>query len=176
MSDRFLSDASQYIHRLIELHEFEIQGDINSIYKNIGLLAVHLNLSLRQLEKVFTILAILYGSIPENHFIPEKLYVFLAVVKVVDPFLFEKCLMGRTSYKEVSKRLGFLSQESDSEQWREIDGLIDFARFTFSTDQEFDELPENHRVRKLYSDQMSYVNRKQFLLTVSKWFGYFVFE
>ena len=43
-------------------------------------------------------------------------------------------------------------------------------------DQEFDELPEIHRVRKLYSDQMSYVNRKQFLLTVSKWFGYFVFE
>ncbi len=173
-SGTFLSDASIYIHRLIELHEFEIQGDINSISRNIGLLAVHLNLSLRQLEKVFTILAIFYGFIPEDPFIPVKLYVLLAVVKVVDPLLFEKCLMGRTSYKEVSKRFGVLSQKFDSEQRGEIDELIDWIRFTFSTNQEFDELPENHRARKLNSERMFGVNRKQFLLTVSQRLSYFV--
>ena len=179
LSGPYLSDASKYIHRLIELQEFEVWGDKQTPIRYTELLAVYLNLSLRQLEKVFTILAIFYASIPENHFrpVPLKLIVFLAVVKVVDPLLFEKCLVGRMSYKEVSERFGFLSQESDSEQRREIDELIDLIRFTFSTDQEFDELPENHRVRKLYkSEQMSYVNRKQFFLTVSQWLSYFVIE
>ena len=87
-------DASKYIRRLVALHEFKIRGDINSISRNIGLLAVHLNLSLRQLEKIFATLAVFYVSVPNNHlqqyFGAEPIIVFLAVVKVVDPLLFVK--------------------------------------------------------------------------------------
>ena len=111
-----MNDASKYIQRLIELHEFEAWDDEQGIIKYTELLATHFNLTLRQLEKVFTTLAMFYGSIPENHFRPVQLIVFMVVVKVVNPLLFEKCLSGRVSYKEVSEWLGLSTLESDSEQ------------------------------------------------------------
>ncbi len=176
-----MNDASKYIRKLVEQHEFKISGDKQIFINDIEFLAIHLNLTLRQLEKVSTTLVVFYNSVPENHLHSilgrEPLIVFLAVVKVVDPLLFENCLVGRTSYIEVSERFGFLSQESDSEQWPEIDWLKTFIKYFLYSDKEYADLNEDHKVRKFgRSERMSNVNRKQLLLTVSQWLGYFIIE
>ncbi len=155
------------------MHEFEIQGNINSISKNIGLLAVHLNLSLRQLEKIFATLAVFYVSVPENHLQQysgaESIIVFLAVIKVVDPLLFEKCLTSHVSYEEVSERFRFTSPKSNWEQRQEIDILIDFVNYAFLSEQQFNALPQNHELR-VFGEPFRH------LPTLCQWLGYFVIE
>ena len=148
-----MNDASKYIRKLITLHDFKVRGNVQSIAKNTELLAVHLNLSLRQLEKIFATLAVFYVSVPENHLQQysgaEPIIVFLAVVKVVDPLLFEKCLTSHVSYEEVSERFRFTSPKSNWEQRQEIDILIDFVNYAFLPEQEFNTLPQNHNLRSL---------------------------
>ena len=173
LSDPYMSDASKYIQKLISLHEFETKGDNPAIIKTIKLLAIHLHLTLRQLEKVLTNLAVFYGSVPENHLQKfsgyEPLTVFMAVVKVVDPLLFEKCLTGQTSYEEVSKRFRFTSLESNDEYSQEIDFLIKAVNYAFLSEQEFNALPQNH-VLRVFGEPFRH------LRTLCQWLGCFVIE
>ena len=94
--DSYTNDLSKYSQKLLELHELETWGDERNIIDCTEPLANHFNLSLRQLEKVFTNLALLYGSSTKNHLRLVPIIVFLSVVKVVNPQLFEKLLHGRT--------------------------------------------------------------------------------
>ena len=178
-----MNDASKYIRKLITLHDFKVRGNVQSIAKNTELLATHFNLTLRQLEKVFTTLAMFYGSIPENHFRPVQLIVFLVVVKVVNPLLFEKCLTGRVSYKEVSEWLGLSTLESDSEQWQKMNSLMNCVKFVFLSEKEFKDVPENHQHQmwKHYEGLAgefwgSVSSSKQLLLIFSQLLGFFITE
>ena len=183
LDSRYMNDASKYIQRLFELHEFEAWDDEQGIIMYTELLATHFNLTLRQLEKVFTTLAMFYGSIPENHFRPVQLIVFLVVVKVVNPLLFEKCLTGRVSYKEVSEWLGLSTLESDSEQWQKMNSLMNCVKFVFLSEKEFKDVPENHQHQmwKHYEGLAgefwgSVSSSKQLLLIFSQLLGFFITE
>lgn len=94
------NDISKYINHLIKTHDIEFFGGKKNIICYVEALACHFNLSLRQLEKVFTHLAISYGSIQETYVTIAALTSFLACVKVIDPALFNQLQTGSISYDE----------------------------------------------------------------------------
>ncbi|MFK5891926.1 MAG: P-loop NTPase fold protein [Pseudomonadota bacterium] len=100
------SDLDIYSRKLLQLHELEVEVHAQAILNSIVPLGNHLNLSLRQLEKCFTNIALFYSTRSHNQLIIEELIVFLSVVKVYEPSLFLKLQHKETSYKEVGVALG----------------------------------------------------------------------
>ena len=146
--ERYINDLSKYSKKLLQLHELETWGDDRSIIECIELLADHFNLSLRQLEKVYTNLAVFYGSSAEDHLRLVPLIVFLAVVKVIDPRLFDQLLLQQTSFGEVIKELKLDNLSEENRNNRELYTLINYwIRWALLSEQEFKELPEDDEIK-----------------------------
>jgi len=146
-SERYTSDFSKYSNRLLNLHEIETWGDNRGILDCIDPLSNHFNLSLRQLERVFTNLAVFYGSSTETHFRLVPIIVFLCVVKVVDPQLFELLLYQKTSFLEVNSQLKLEKYIINNENNSQAYWLIQWVRFCLFNEQEFNDLPEDDEIR-----------------------------
>lgn len=142
IGERYTNDLSKYSSKLLQLHELETWGDDRNIIDCIEPLANHFNLSLRQLEKVYTNLAVFYGSSAENHLRIVPIVVFLAIVKVVDPRLFDQLLHQKSSFGEVTNRLNVsnLNKETEKLYW-----LMGWVRYALLSEQEFNDLSEEVR-------------------------------
>ncbi|SFH43413.1 KAP family P-loop domain-containing protein [Nitrosospira sp. Nsp14] len=108
------SDVSKYCSQLIRLHELEtafLGKHRLYLQRCIEPLALNYSLSLRQLEKAFTNLALFLNFSGEVELFPVGLVCFLAVVKVVDPPLFERLSLNNIAYAEVSKITGLPDDE-----------------------------------------------------------------
>ncbi len=84
--DHYSNDLKVYSRRLLQLHGLETWGDDRNILDCLDPLAQHFNLSLRQLEKVYTNLAIVYGTSSKNQLRLVPVITFICVVKVVKGF------------------------------------------------------------------------------------------
>ena len=146
--ERYENDLSKYARRLLHLHELQTWGDDRNILDCLEPLANHFHLSLRQLEKVFTNLAIWYGTNAENDLRLVPIIVFLAVVKVVDPQLFEGLLHQRISYGEVSITLRFADLGEESERGRKLPWLMQWIRYALLSEKEFNDLAEDDGVKE----------------------------
>ncbi len=145
--ERYTNDLSKYINRLLQLHELTTWGDDRDIVDCTEPLANHFNLSLRQLEKVFTNLAVFYGVTAENHLRLVPVVVFLAVVKVIDSPLFDELLHGRVSYAEVVEKLNMHNLDDESERSRKLYWLMQWVRYSLLSEKEFSELPEEDEIK-----------------------------
>ncbi len=101
---------------LLEEHNLETWGDGPQILDCIEPLANHLNLSLRQLEKVYTNLAVFYITVEKGYSRIVPAIVFLAVVKVVDSALFNCLLYQTASYDEVSDKLNLTNMSVENQE------------------------------------------------------------
>jgi KAP-like P-loop domain-containing protein len=146
--ERYANDLSTYSSKLLKLHKLETWGDDRNIIDCIEPLANHFNLSLRQLEKVYTNLAVFYGSSSENHFRLVPVVVFLSIVKVVDPLLFDQLLHQKASFGEVTNKLNITHLNDETENNRKLFWLMSWVRFALLSEQEFKELPEEDRIKK----------------------------
>jgi hypothetical protein len=64
-------------------------------------------LSLRTLERIFTYAAVAHISIPPRHLKIPHIIALLAVVKVLDPELYETCRTGNAVFTEVDRLIDF---------------------------------------------------------------------
>ena len=144
--DRYPNDSREYASRLLDLHELETWGDDRNIVDYAESLANHFNLSLRQLEKVFTNLAILYGASAKNHLKLVPVIVFLAVVKVVDPRLFDELLHQRVTYAEVCKKLNLLNLNEERRN-RKLYWLMQWVRYFLLSEKEYNDLAEDDEIK-----------------------------
>src|SRR5690606_26432257 len=108
VADRYNNDIELYVKKLLQLHEITTWGDDRNIVDCIIPLAQHFDLSLRQLEKVFTNIAIIYSTSGENHLRLVPVIVFIAVIKVINPNVFGRLLLGKISFSNLCEQLGFL--------------------------------------------------------------------
>lgn len=155
------SDLSKYADKLIALHEIETWGENGAILNCIEQLANHFNLSLRQLEKVFTNLSLLYGTSTESQFRIVPIIVFVSVVRVVDPLLFDNLLYQKPSYEEVCRRLNFVNFDKNVELNRNFSWIIDWIRFALISDEEFENLPEEDEIRHFTQSLRPYYSIKR---------------
>jgi hypothetical protein len=164
LTDRYSNDMELYIKKLLKLHEITTWGDDRHIADFLFPLAQHFNLSLRQLEKVFTNLAIIYGTSGENHLRLVQIIVFIAVIKVVKPDIFENLLFGKISYSTLCKEVGFgeLNEEEKGKVY--LDFLLNWVRFSMLSESEYQAIDKNDPIRQFASKLWQYNSERTRLL------------
>ena len=136
------SDASKYIDRLWKIHNFESWGDQRSIVECLEIMANHFDLSLRELERVFTNIAVLYGTTSQDSLRLVPLIVFLAVLKVADADIFNGLLDAKVGYQELIRKLR-LDDALEEEAQRKLGRVLDWVRFAVLTEDEYKSLPQD---------------------------------
>lgn len=172
---RYSNDLSKYSRKLLKIHELETWRDERNIIESIDPLANHFNLSLRQLEKVFTNLAVLYGQSEESHLRIVPIIIFLAVVKVVNHQLFENLLHQRISYNETIIILGLIDLDVENENYRKIYRIMEWVRYSLLTTQQYKELPDEDEIKRLGDVFWNYsVDRENLIPMFAKQLSMFV--
>ncbi len=176
IDERYNSDLSTYTNRLLQLHELTNLDDVSNIVDCIKCLANHFNLSLRHLEKVFTNLAIFYGTTAENHLRITPVIVFLAIVKVIDSSLFDKILHRRVSYAEVVEKLNMHNFDDENEKSGTLHyWLMQWIRYSMLSEKEFRELPEEDEIRRFSQYLLRYnVSREKIIPIFARQLSMFV--
>jgi KAP family P-loop domain len=141
------NDLSKYCRKLVELHELENWINYDVINGCIIPLVTFFDLSLRQLEKVYTNLALFYGSITENHIKIEQIIVFLSVVKVIKPQIFQKLLIKKISFQEVSEEFIFSDFSGKPEHVRSLSWIRNWLGYCLLEDQNYISLPEENEIK-----------------------------
>lgn len=154
--ERHDNDIDQYNRRLFDLHQIETWGDGRILLESLDVLAKHFNLSLRQLERVYTNLAVFYASSAENQLRLVPIVSFLAVVKVVDPSIYEALLHQRITYEELCQQTGLSDAEHENHNLRKLQFLAMWLKFSLITDEQFGQLDENDRVRNFGQSLFQY--------------------
>jgi hypothetical protein len=149
VTDRYSNDIDLYIKNLIQLHEIETWGDDSFIADLLIPLAKHFNLSLRQLEKVFTNLAIIYSTSGQHQLRPVHIIVFISVVKVVNPNVFGNLLLGRISFTTLCEHLGLHQLNVEAKDKASFIGLMDWVRLSLLSESEYQGVDENAQIRNL---------------------------
>lgn len=164
--ERYSNDLSKYTNRLLQLHELNTWGDDRNIVDCTEPLANHFNLSLRQLEKVFTNLSVFYGVSAENQLRLVPVVVFLAVVKVIEPPLFDELLHGKVSYAEVVDKLNMHDLDEENEHNGNLYWLMQWVRYSLLSEKEFNELPEEDEIKKFGQSLWKYNVRRERLMQI----------
>ena len=156
-------DISAYINRLLQFHELELCGDEHNIHDCLKPLGQHFNLSLRQLEKVFTNLAIIYSTSEKNHLRLVPIITFVSTLKVVNPGLFKKVSQGSISYTELSSAIG-LWNEDESIMDTALSWMMNWVRYTILSDQEYEAIDGTDKIKKLDQAYWQYnIERKRII-------------
>jgi hypothetical protein len=164
--ERYTNDLNKYTNRLLQLHELQTWGNDRDIVYYVETFANHFNLSLRQLEKVFTNLALFYGSSAENHLRLVPIIVFLAVIKVVDPQLFDEILHQRASYTDVTDKLKMRNLDEESECNRKLYRSMQWVRFGLLSEKEFNELSEEDEMKRFGQSLFQYNVSREMLIPI----------
>ena len=164
VSERYSNDLESYIKKLIQLHEITTWGDDRDILGCLVPFAQHFNLSLRQLEKTFTNLAIIYSTSKENHLRLVPIIVFIAVVKVVNPNVFGNLLLGRISFSNLCEQLGFPALIKSEGANRNLFWPMNWVRFSMLTESEYNDLDANDPIRELEQLLWKYSVKRERLL------------
>ncbi|MCG7980482.1 MAG: hypothetical protein G8D81_14755 [gamma proteobacterium symbiont of Clathrolucina costata] len=141
-------------------------GDDRNIVDCTEPLANHFNLSLRQLEKVFTNLSVFYGSSAENRLRLVPIIVFLAIVKVVDPSLFDELLHVRVTYSHVIEKLNLQHLNEKSERNRKLYWVMQWVRYGLLSEKEFNELPEDDEIKGFGQSLWQYNVSREMLIPI----------
>lgn len=105
--------AAKFMQYLTKAMDFD-QQDKETVENSTPLFRHVANaqgLSLRTIERIFSILALALAFTPKNFFRPPPLIAGLCILKVVQPDLFAKAKRGTLSYDEVNAALGLGRQD-----------------------------------------------------------------
>jgi predicted KAP-like P-loop ATPase len=101
VSNKHNNDLQKYIDKLFQDQGITLQhGEYPVLQKSILLLALHFDLSFRQLEKIFTTLFLFYNSTGNNMRIPF-IVAIMSVIKIIRPDVFDKLLNKKISYDDI---------------------------------------------------------------------------
>ncbi len=144
-----IDDYRTYSERLFQLHELETWGDAPHLLDSIVSISKHLRLSLRQMERVFSLLAIFYGSVSENTLRLSPVIALLAVLKVFDPKLFSRLKGKKVLFQEVGHLVGFPQLEGDDTEQQRLYRIGEWTRVCLLSEKEYAALDENDGVKRL---------------------------
>lgn len=151
------SDLKTYARILYDAHEMHIEKRQSTLIECSSLLAQTFDLSLRQLERSFTNIAIVYSSIDETGYRPIIPICFLSILKVVEPEIFNSLSSGKISYlptiEKLQKKYPQLNLNDAKSQLSSAFFCIFHA---FTTEHEFATVSENHGSRRFGSDLNGY--------------------
>lgn len=169
------NDYLRYSRRLLTLHEVETLGDRDNIIDCVVVLASHLDLSLRQLERVFTTIAIFYGSSGERSLRLVPIIAFLAVLKATHPNQFAMLVAGKLTYTDISDLLGLKNIDRDDPQNRRVHWLMQWIEFALLSQDEFNALDAENELRQFGRSLFRYnVDRERIIPIFAQQIAQFV--
>ena len=146
------------------MHEITTWGDDRQIVDCLIPLAQHFNLSLRQLEKVFTNLVIIYGTSGENQLRLIPIIIFIAVVRVVNPSVFGNLLLGKISFSSLREQLGFHELNEDEVGNNKLPWLMNWVRFSMLSESEYQGIGADDPIQKFINNSWLYdLDRKRII-------------
>lgn len=166
IGDRHDSDINQYNRRLFDLHKIETWGDDQTLVDSLEVLAIHFDLSLRQLERVYTNLAVFYASSSENQLRFVRVISFLAIIKVVDPSVYEALLNQKITYDELCEKTGLSEHEQEDRNLKKLQFIAMRLKFLLITDEQFEQLDERDRIRDFNKSLWKYDVERERLIPI----------
>jgi len=144
------NDLFAYSRKLFELHNIQAWDDKRNIIDCLDPLALHFNLSLRELEKVYTNLSIFYGASKENEYRLVPIIIFLAIIKVLKPKLFESILHQKITYEEVIKELQLNVPTEDNFRTHKLYWLMQWVRYALLNQEEINKLSDSDPINDFF--------------------------
>lgn len=141
-------DLEVYARKLYSMHELNAWGDKDILVSSISLLAKAFDLSLRQLERVFTNVTLVYSVSDEHAYRLPVLISFLCILKVVEPPLFQRLASGRLSYEQLTVELQARWSNLSNGTEPRIPRIVEVLTFALSNEHEFGNLPTEHGARR----------------------------
>ncbi len=143
------NDIAKYNKRLFELHKNEKwRADSIDISKYLEVLAKHFNLSLRELERAYTNLAVFYASYTGGEFKLSLILSFLAVIKVKEPSVYDALLHQRITYEELCHKTRLSDKEPEEMGGEKLQAIVWWIKFALITDEQFDQIDTYHPIRQ----------------------------
>ncbi len=142
----YRQDISIYCKKLFELHEVKDWGQQFIIEESLEILGNHFNLSLRQLERVFTSLLMFHLSEDQNESAVIHLVIFIAIVKVIKPKLYNRMVLKKVEYNELAKELKL--SNLDKENSEKLEHSLCFLKYTTLSDKEYNDLSTDSPIKK----------------------------
>lgn len=165
-SDQHQNDLASYSKQLFKLHEIETWGDERDILDCLTPLAQHFDLSLRQLEKVFTNLAIIYSTSAKNHLRLVPIITFVSVIKVIKPTLFITLMSKKTSYTELCREIGIDALDERKENERKLIRIMNWVKFSTLTELEYQKIENSDPVARLGGSLWEYNVEREKLIPI----------
>ena len=159
-------DIVQYNRRLFKLHQIQTWGD--PVLEYLEALAKHFNLSLRQLERVYTNLAIFYATSAKNKLRVVPIASFLAVIKVIEPSVYEELFYRRISHRDLCAKTRLLDEkEYKNEGMLQI--IVMYLKFSLVPESEYNLLIQDGQLLSFHRLLYDYgIDREDIIPTLAK--------
>lgn len=143
-------DLAMYSNHLMAQHELNSLTERNDILESINPLARNLGLSLRQMEKVFTNLTIIYSTLSANNLRHAPAICIISVLKVIAPSVYRSLCLKQANYDDVLSALSLSVIKDNQDQYR-LTSISDFLRFCLMSEEEFAQLGQNDPAQRFSS-------------------------
>jgi hypothetical protein len=140
---------ANFCEALMEHFGIVMPPDDNGFFlRSIRSVRAHYSLTLRETERVFSLLSIYYASLPEGQFTNAFLIVLLSTLKVKETKLYQELSAGTIEAKRFleESRLGELEEEPNFEVGREW--VLRMINSCLLADEEFTKLPAQDPIRE----------------------------
>ncbi|PKA67416.1 KAP-like P-loop domain-containing protein [Pseudomonas baetica] len=141
------STVSIYCEYLAEAHDLDDKEDVQVLMAALG---DQLGMTLRQMERAFSIYALtsLSGRMPRDESI--GLFVVLCVIKVTHPDIFFRIKNDTITYSEIYKTLNYI-ESGDKEYPHELNFSLKWLKALIISNDEYVKLPEDDYSKQLFS-------------------------
>lgn len=133
-------------------HRLAGHFDLSKCVPNCGFLitctevfAAHLDLTLREIEKVFTVMTLYYGSVPQNQFAHPFLVSMLSVLKIKRPLLYDLLRKGSISLQQFLEQSGFNEMKINPNTELSLDWVRSVIEYCLMSDADIERTEENRR-------------------------------
>ena len=162
-----------YVRSCLKAMNFEVKTQAqHDAIGYIEELVNHYNLSLREVEKTLTNFAIIYNATDECNLNSEylTLAIFLCVIKVIKPEIYNKLSRKKIDYPELVKSADLTRLKAQYWDEQEEHPLRWLLKYNLSTEDEANELVasmKTQRVNRMY-------NNRNIVTTICKWLDTFI--
>lgn len=140
-------------------------------YKKINITAtplfIHLNLSLREIERVSSIITIFFANENNSTFEPIEIIPLVAILKVKFPPLFDQLRNGLLDYDTIDKSFMFESIPEQRNNYFNKEWFIKLSKYFFFTDEKLDEIRKTDIDIVNFEHVIPRNNRKSFLINIA---------
>ncbi len=151
-----INDYKKYCKRLYDIHEIETWRDEVNLLDSISVLSRHFGLSLRQLEKCFTYIAIFYISVSESYLRLTPIIAFLPILKIINPNLYAELRNNRISCKRFLEAVNFSELKTEDEEFGKLSRIFLWMKFCLVTDDEYNSSDQKENFKNMGQSLFSY--------------------